>query len=331
MGKKNKKFYQTQQQAYEDLSLQKHGVNSVDVVKEENMTKTQDITKQQEYENFQKWIKEPMQIDLKQLHESKPLLMIATPAYGGLYTDVYHRSLMQGLGALGRLQIPTYISTITNESLVTRARNILVAMFLANKDATHLMFIDADIGFNAENIAKMMTDTMRDDVEIVCGAYPKKGINWQTVIDAVNRGEDNAETIEHHSSNYVINFKEDNVKIQNGLCKILDPGTGFMLIKKNVFVKLIAEFGDKLKYDNDLPYLAEDVAKNCYAFFDTCIEGEGVLDFVKGSRRYLSEDYFFARLCQRLGIDTWLDPRVELHHAGSHVYKGDVSNLFRMK
>ena len=101
---------------------------------------------------------------------------------------------MQGLGALGRLQIPTYISTITNESLVTRARNILVAMFLANKDATHLMFIDADIGFNAENIAKMMTDTMRDDVEIVCGAYPKKGINWQTVIDAVNRGEDNAET-----------------------------------------------------------------------------------------------------------------------------------------
>ena len=46
------------------------------------------------------------------------------------------------------------VQTMGNESLITRARNTIVSMMMDQTDyvATHLLFIDADIGFQAQNI-----------------------------------------------------------------------------------------------------------------------------------------------------------------------------------
>lgn len=269
-------------------------------------------------------------MDLVELHKTKPIVQICTPAFGGMYYHAYYQSILNALGVLGRAGIPVITSSITNESLVTRARNTLVAMFLSQPKATHLMFIDADIGFKGDYIVKMLWDSMRDDVEIVTGAYPKKGINWESVIRAVKRGEVDARMIETHSNNYSINFKSEIMNLHNGLIELHDASTGFMMIKRTVFDKMIKAY-PQLKYDNDSKNLDADVVKNSYAFFDTGIEGEGVLSFVKNTRRYLSEDYFFSRLCQKLGIKIWLDPRIQLMHMGTYAFKGDVSTLFAVK
>ena len=54
-----------------------------------------------------------------------------------------------------------HLNTMGNESLVTRARNTLVSQFLDycekdDKSFTHLMFIDADIGFNGEAVTRLL-------------------------------------------------------------------------------------------------------------------------------------------------------------------------------
>jgi predicted RNA-binding protein len=109
------------------------------------------------------------------------------------------------------------------------------------------------------------------------------------------------------------------LKIENGLVKVKDGGTGFMLIKRNVFERMIEAYPE-LYFNNDLN-LPENVAKFTYLFFDCMHEQE--------TKRYLSEDYAFCRRWQNLGGEVWLDPLVKLDHMGSFSFNGNVSKMFR--
>lgn len=280
---------------------------------------------------FKELMDQPIQIDLEKLREQKYEIQIATPAFGGLYNDLYHRAMMATIGTLSSAGIPMHTSTVTNDSLVTRARNICVAMFLANPKATHLMFIDSDIGFRGDYIIKMLWDTMDKDIDVICGAYPKKAIKWPSIIRAIKDGHTDPKTIELHNDNFVINLAQQTLTLNNrGLLEVLDPGTGFMLITRKAIEKLIKAY-PQLKYENDVEAVNTKWADHLYALFDTGIEGQGVLSHIKKTKRYLSEDYFFARLCQKQNIKVWMDPRIHLQHQGSYVYAGDITNMFKIE
>ena len=81
------------------------------------------------------------------------------------------------------------------------------------------MFIDADIEFNPEDILRMVAYNK----PIVVGAYPKKAVNWQSIIDAArnDKYEETAGTIEGHSSNYVVNFEFNTDENGNKICAVL--------------------------------------------------------------------------------------------------------------
>jgi len=252
-------------------------------------------------------------------------IFIATPCYGGQIGEPYFRSMMRLAILCNKFDIKYTISTLANESLITRGRNTLVSFFMENKDATHLFFIDADIEFNPEDLLRQVAY----DKPIVVGAYPKKAINWDSIITAARNPDldENSQSIEGHSSNYVVNFdflKDENgnrtpqVQIVDNLVKLKDAGTGFMCIKKEVIQQLMDAHPD-LKYVNDInvdkkfePYM--------YALFDTMIDPE--------SRRYLSEDYMFCRLWQNMGGEVYLDPRTALNHVGHYTFRGNIRKLF---
>ena len=280
-----------------------------------------------EHKEFQQKVNEPVQINIQPIIDKKFKVLVATPVYGGMYNEGYHRALLFTTERLRQHRIPFQLASVTNESLVTRARNVLVSMFL-NGDCTHLMFVDADITFNPDYIIKMLWDTLRDDVEIVVGAYPKKGINWKSIIDAVQSGMTDPQKIEGYSQNYVVNFAQKDLKLVSGLIELKDAGSGFMLIQRSALDKIIKKYGKRLQYNNDFPDWSKEQNKNFYAMFDTCIEGEGILKNMPGNRRYLSEDYFFCRLCQSLGIKIWYDPRINLEHTGPYNFKGSSQKLF---
>lgn len=251
-------------------------------------------------------------------------IFIATPCYGGQIGEPYFRSMMRLCILCNKYDIPYTVSTLANESLVTRGRNTLVSFFMENQAATHLFFIDADIEFQPEDLLRMVAY----DKPITVGAYPKKAVNWDSIINAARSNEsETAETIEGHSSNYVVNFDfvkdaegkpTPQVQIIDNLIKLKDAGTGFMCIRKDTIEKMMDEHPE-LKYKNDIN-VDNKFEPFMYALFDTMIDPD--------SRRYLSEDYTFCRLWQKMGGEVYLDPRTALNHVGHYTFRGNIRKLF---
>lgn len=249
-----------------------------------------------------------------------------TPTYGGSVTTSYFRSFVKSTEVLHRHGIRFALSTVSNESLVTRARNTLVAEFLNQEQGTHLLFIDADIGFEPQHILSMLTATLRSDAEIVVGAYRTKTIDWNHVIHQVQNGNVDPDTLEVLSGRYAIRLPEHVETSDAGLIKVLDASAGFMLIKRSALNKLMESYPE-LRYNPDAKVSGTDSTSH-YAFFDTGITGNPPLEsYDEPSGRYLSEDYFFCRLWQHIGGTVWLDPSVELSHVGTHAFKGSIGTL----
>ena len=251
-------------------------------------------------------------------------IFIATPCYGGQIGEPYFRSMMRFAILCNKYDIKYTISTLANESLITRGRNTLTSFFMENSEATHLFFIDADIEFNPEDILRMVAY----DKPIVVGAYPKKAINWQSIMEATrNDSSETPDTIEGHSSNYVVNFdfvkdaegnRTPQVQIVDNLVKLKDAGTGFMCIRKDVVQQMFDKYPET-KYVNDIN-VDQKFEPFMYALFDCIIDPE--------SRRYLSEDYTFCRRWQDMGGDVFLDPRTALNHVGHYTFRGNIRKLF---
>jgi len=237
------------------------------------------------------------QIDLKKLRETCSVFF-ATPCYGGMITDQFFLSMFKASQELVKHNITFRLTTLRNESLVTRARNILTAMFL-DSPATHLFFIDADIEFDAESVLRMLAM----DKPIIASAYPKKALPIQ----------------------YAINFKYTDpvtrtIRTDNGAVEVWDASTGFFCIKREVIEQMMVAY-PHLHYKND-SNIDSKLQKYCYALFDTMIDADE-----NGDNRYLSEDYTFCRLWQRLGGEIWLDPNTKLNHVGSYTFEGNVAQI----
>jgi len=223
-------------------------------------------------------------------------VFFATPCYGGNVTDQYFLSMFRTSQALMKLGINFRITTLRNESLITRGRNILTAMFLESP-ATHLFFIDADIEFEPESIIRALAF----DRDIIAGAYPKKTLP----ID------------------YAINLKfvdpeRKQVRLKDGAVEVLDASTGFFCVKRRV-LELMMEKYPELKYNNDSA-IDPKYNKYCYALFDTMIDPV--------DRRYLSEDYTFCRRWQQMGGEIYIDPNTNLNHVGSYTFQGQIGKVF---
>jgi anaerobic selenocysteine-containing dehydrogenase len=236
-----------------------------------------------------------------------PKLFLATPCYGGLVYATFAESMLQLQNGLLTRGWDAFSSFLSNESLITRGRNSLVNDFLET-DCTHLMFIDADIGFQAEDVFRMV----EEDVELICGIYPKKQINWDMVRTAIDKKVDN-EFLQYFTGAYVVNNK-DGVKIdRENKFEINNGGTGFMLIKREVFMKL----KDKCpRYTNDMADVNDQtvLGKTIIEYFDTSIDPE--------SNRLLSEDYHFCKLARDNGITVWAAPYARLSHTGTYQFSG---------
>jgi len=251
-------------------------------------------------------------------------LFIATPCYGGMITADYFKSCLQLAALASTKKIELQFGTIGNESLVTRARNTLVQLFM-DGDYTHLMFIDADISFDPESIFRMLDL----DKEVVTGVYPRKTIDWTKAIKKVKNNPNISEEELHSASlQYNLNVTEpDKIKVEKGFIEVLDGATGFMLIKRNVFKKMALAYPDlkftsdqHLNDPHDKRFDYHDTSNWNYAFFDTMIEPE--------TKRYLSEDYAFCRLWQKIGGKIYADIISGMTHMGNYSFKGNVATQF---
>ena len=240
------------------------------------------------------------------------VLFVATPMYGGMCVGGYTMGILNCTQVFMQNNIKMFYSYMMNESLITRARNGLAYDFL-NTDATHLMFIDADISFNPNDIVRMINA----DKDIICGLYPKKEINWKLVSDAVKSGVDYKD-LPNYTASFVVNLvggAHETTGSINEPMEIDNGGTGFMLIKRGVFEAL----KDKVPtYTNDMILIVDKnpVKKIIHEFFATSIDEE--------SNRLLSEDYHFCKLARKHGFKVYAAPWANLTHSGTYNFSGQL-------
>ena len=185
------------------------------------------------------------------------------PCYGGQISEATFTSFVRFIARAPQWGLEWSLDTLVNESLIPRGRNALVARAMHNPRATHLMFLDADIGFDPEYILMLL----QEDVDVIGGGYPKKSLPIDYVINPIGDGE-----------------------ADDGKAEVERIGTGFLLLKRDVFQRM-ADAMPELKYMDDCG-LDPSINEHLYAYFECGLFGEKV---------FMSEDWLFCNRWRALG------------------------------
>jgi hypothetical protein len=259
-----------------------------------------------------------IQVKLEELKQHK--LFVATPMYGGMNHGLYMKSCLDLQTTMMRYGIEIKFSFLFNESLITRARNYLVDEFLRT-DYTHMLFIDSDIHFNAQDVIALLAL----DKDVIGGPYPKKSMNWGNIAHAARNHPDlEPKELEALVGEYVFNVVKGTSQFQvTEPLEVMEIGTGYMMIKRDVFHKMKDEY-PTIRYKPDHVGQANfDGSRYIHAYFDTIIDTkESIVG--GGSDRYLSEDYMFCQLWRKMGGQIFLCPWMKTQHIGSYAFTGNM-------
>jgi hypothetical protein len=235
---------------------------------------------------------------------NEPLhLMVGTPCYGGFITVPNFTSALRLRDYCGKNGIRLTFAMPWGDALVTRARQSIAAYFLEDPTATHLLFIDADISYDVDQVLRLL----RFDKDVCAGLYPAKHYDWELVRKKALEGE---KRLEAAGLAYVYDWKEPREMV-DGFGKVTKAGTGFLLVKRAV-LEAMAKRYPELKYKAPGP----QGEKEHYAFFNCLVDDKGV---------YLSEDYAFCKRWTDMGGDIWADFESRLGHMGPEMFKGDLT------
>lgn len=240
-------------------------------------------------------------------------IYIGTPAFASMVSLPYMTSLIKTIQELHKCGILVHTDFIGNESLITRARNNIVARFMESK-CDYLMFIDADITFEAEHIKMLIAD----DKDIIGGIYPLKRYEIENNLERAIKESKNDKGINYPMLksklvNYAVNMLDnvDSATAINGVMEVKHIATGFMMIKRGVIEKMIREYPKmKLKQASNFDKYGE---RYYYNFFDTDVDKKGY---------YLSEDYAFCKRAKNIDYKIYADIRIPLCHSGTTTYQG---------
>ena len=221
-----------------------------------------------------------VQVNVDYLRTTK--VHIAMPCYGGMLTESTFMSFIKWANTARQLGIDWTLETMVNESLISRARNTLTAKYLDMPDATHLFFVDADIGWEPWHLLVLLNR----DKDVMAGLYPMKTMPIKWVVNGFEGAEEGPD----------------------GLQEVSKAGTGFLLMKRHVFEKLKTHPAVK-QYKNDIG-LDPKYDQHLKTYFDTAVR----------QNRYYSEDWTFCENWRDLGGKIWVDKRVLLRHSGSYVF-----------
>jgi hypothetical protein len=206
-------------------------------------------------------------------------LLIGTPAYGGMI----HCDYVSALLAYQHAGIAFGLMTIGNESLITRARNTILAEFDAHEDFTHLLFLDADVLLPAAGLQRMI-------------AHGKDVIGAPVALKG--RAAD---------GNRLFNLGEACGE-EGALLLCTRIGTAALMLSRRAVAALIADakaHGHAYTRGSSARGTSLRAAAHYDVFRVGVIDGE-----------YLSEDYWACRSLRRLGFAIHVDPTVVTQHSG---------------
>ena len=236
---------------------------------------------------------------MKRLH-----IALGTPMYGGACMAAFNRStaaLALALESEGHKLTPIFLA---NESLIQRARNTIAYHFLKT-DATHLLFVDADTGIRVEDVARMVAANK----PIIMAPCPMKRINWARVRQAIADGV--PDDLLHRYTGFfnIVHLPGNRTVSADEPFEVEVGGSGFMLIKREVFEKLarVTETYVNRNHGDAMP-----PGVRVHNFFPVHVVNDDLW----------SEDYAFCAAWRRLGGSVWAAPWCEVKHVGTYEFAG---------
>jgi hypothetical protein len=245
----------------------------------------------------------------------RPHLVVATPCFGGQVSSLYATSLLKlQQDALVRNDLDLKVLMLGGDALITRARANLVAYFLGDPTATHLLFIDADIAFEPAQVRRLL-EFGRD---MTAAVYPVKKIDWEKARAVLAAGRPKPEAA---ALSYVMEFAEVGpIGVRDGFAKVRYAGTGFLMIRRQALESMCRHYPAlQFRREHIKPDPLAD-SPHRFALFDCLIDPE--------SGHYLSEDYSFCRRWTDMGGEIWADLQSRLTHTGPVSFPGDVATQF---
>jgi hypothetical protein len=239
---------------------------------------------------------------------AQPFLFLATPCYGGLVNIYFLRSVLALQGACAEQGIGLHVELLDNDPLITRARARLAHRFLNHPAATHMLSIDADIGFPPQNILRLLA-AGRD---LAGGVCPLKHIDWDKVRAAALAGQAD---LMGKSVGYVVRFiptPDNSVQVEDGFAHVSFVGTGVQLVRREALERICAAHPELTA---DLSDVEPGATRVCMVF-DTLVEA--------ATGQHLSEDYAFCQRWRDLGGEIWADVESRYMHVGHAAYSGSL-------
>jgi glycosyltransferase involved in cell wall biosynthesis len=196
---------------------------------------------------------------------------------------------------LAQLGIRAYCQQVVGNSNLPRARNELVAAFLAS-DYDDLLFIDDDMGWHPNDVVRLLASE-------------------QEFIGAV--GCKKVMCADHDPQKWCLRTLPGDIRQDAmGAIEVEAVGTGFVKISRAVFARMIQAHGLDWKRKG-WPNMPEDARAKYYRFFS----------FDPNDPDEAGEDIGFCREWRRLGGSIWIDPTIKLIHVGEHEYTGNLEAL----
>jgi hypothetical protein len=238
-------------------------------------------------------------------------VIVGTPCFGGQVSWLYTVALLKLQNAFAQRGWGLGFLLQAGDALITRARQTIVGHFLDNPSATHLLFIDADISFEPEQVFRLL----EFDADFTAAAYPAKRINWELLPEAVQAGR---APLESATLSYVVERETaKDVVTRNGFVRSRYAGTGFLMIRRSAIEAMIEHYPE-LRYTHEHgTHDSLDGSPWRSALFNCMID--------KVTGFYLSEDYSFCRRWLDMGGEIWVDYLSRLDHVGTMIYRGNLA------
>jgi hypothetical protein len=242
---------------------------------------------------------------------SAPYLTIGTPCFGGQVSWLYAVSLLKLQKTFAQRGWSINYLLQAGDALVTRARQTIVCHFLDNPKATHLLFIDADIGFEPKQAIRLL----EFDADVTAAVYPVKQINWDRMPAAVQAERS---PLESATLSYVVERDAGaELVIRQGFVKSRYAGTGFLMIRRSALEGMIEHYPE-LRYTHEHRGNDPLIGSPWRSALFNCM-----VDQTTGY--YLSEDFSFCRRWTDMGGEIWVDYTSRLNHVGLMVFRGDMA------
>ena len=200
-------------------------------------------------------------------------------------------------------------------SLITQGRNLCVGGFMETGHS-HLLFIDADIDFQAKSIQAMIDK----DKDVISVPYPMKTFNWEKMFSNFKEGKiKNPQVLSMNGNTYPMRLPDEgNIQIENGCIEVSHSPTGCMLIKRSVIEKMIEKYPE-MRISQPTIINGKPVEKPfLYNFFDTM--------FDPVTHTYMGEDFAFCKRWKDIGGKCHAIVDQLITHVGEHQYCGRFSD-----